>query len=403
MSRNPQYLNKGDRYNFLIDRIQTTLRLNFNREEYWKFFKKLNFSTRGTFVRQIGENNEKIKIRLSGEFIFVEINIRHFNFNKALFYFYQEKFKEIAIRSKYKFGENVIPHDLRVGLSKKGLTISDIRQQGYELFFDYVEKLKHDMISFIASTVGLRRSPKWIVWTLDVTEIHQDIITQPEVELAHDAAITRRFSEVVDKVVKDCEFTNSGLSARVNSKPLVNQTWASMGDKEPKMFVGYCNSTKSHLKLYLKESGRFGAINRLESTYEGSSIYHNLGRKTIVDEADFIQKINTLAELSFPKQYTLLSEVSNYSKKKKLRLLKTACRNNCGFKYWEPIYLQLRTKGSIHTGGNACSLKGIIPVVRRLANEEKLFVRKGGLRCGVYVVDWNWVLNSHKAKNSSTT
>jgi hypothetical protein len=132
----------------------------------------------------------------------------------------------------------------------------------------------------------------------------------------------------------------------------------------------------------------------MERRFDGRKcLIKHIGGNTIKDEDDFIAKINVLAAAAFEVNYQILSVPTKYSSKKKMKLLRQACRRHGG-KYGHDIYLELKNKGVIHFSEKTGS------TIRAMARRVALLNRKGIIfkrkRAGVYEVNWDWVLSIRK-------
>lgn len=396
MGNHKRYLSQKDRYNFLIDHTETVLRIRFYKIEVGDVFKNLKVNSRGQYVRDLYETGEKITLRRRDEVFFVEVPLK-FNFNRRLRYFYKEYFGLKRISSIWSHGDNVIPSQVRELLIRDNISLSDVRKKGYEIYFEHVEFVRSQIVLFLKERLNIEWQKHWIEWALNAVEIDYDISTLSEVELSTISRIRWKFNEEVNKVVKDTAFTNDGKTATIPIGGKITDTWKSSADKEPRMLVGFFKDDKSLLRLYLKESGKFMAVNRLERRFEGRPcLCKHFEGNTIKSENDFIAKINSLAEATFDSGYCILSGRTHYSDKMKARLLKKACRRHGG-KYWYDMYTNLKNSGVIHSGSMSCSsLKGVARRASDLCRQGILFKRKNA---GVYIVNWSWLLSMSKSNS----
>lgn len=391
MSQHSKYLTTNDRYNFLIDRLQTTIRYCLSQDSYGDFFKS-RLKNGEYYKRPLHNVGEYLEIRFKAGFIFIEIKTTQFNMNRFLRKRYENQYQIKYSRIILEQGDNALPFQLRAHLKAGGVSISKIREMGMNAYRDYVEVCKKEAVNHIKEffNFNLKYEPEWC---LGAVEINFDIETPGELQLAKLKNIKRRFNELLHEREHSC-YESGGKISKISIAPSKFTTWGAAGDKSVASLKGKNLSEKCSVKLYAKHIQVIGGINRMEITFdEYKSFKYHLGGNKISGQNDFVDKINVLAGVAYNIALPLLNVKSKYSEKQKMKMLREACRSLCGNKYWYDIYETLVNEKCIHTGGNCSNHKGMIPVVRRLVGT--MFRPKKGIR-GVYVINWNWLLKQRK-------
>lgn len=394
-----KYLSNKEEFDYLIDHCKVTLRTSFDAQKYANRFNKISFNSDGTYqlfykeqswVFKIWQKTKTVNHQTYGTY-FVELDI-NFNFNTEINRFYKKTYCEREFRSHFvngKNADNVLCSELRLFLKREAVMVSGMRSKGYELFFkrqiEAVEFFKAQILSILSVKVD----SEYFEWTLREVEICYDIVSLPDIELARKKTIRKNFIGEVDTLEKDVVFTNNGKVSRVPTTFYNHDSWGASGDRETAMLVGRFRSDKSSLKIYKKEAGKFGSVNRLERRFGAHSTFKkHLGGNRISGREDFKRKISILAAHTFRSAYNVLSVENPSLRKGNNNVLKEACRKHCGNKYWDIIYRKLKIDGTIYTGGVGAVDKRIIPVVRK-AEAVGLLKRKSP---GVYIANWKWLL-----------
>lgn len=398
MSKPRQYLSTNDKFNFLIDNSLTMFQIKLDANE-GSAFERLPFTSRGYYRHSIIDGAEELTVKKLKHMYLIQVRV-NYNFNRNLRNHYKEILGLKRLRSSYGWGDNVIPSEIRILLEANEIGIPEVRQEGFRLYFDYCNRVKTAMAEWLEKNHNIAWPVCWVSQYLQMIEIDWDILTLPEITLAEDFTIKRRFNEVADGILKKCKFSDNGKSARIIlNNPKHNKltdAWESANEKEPKMLVGWIRSDGSRIRLYVKEWGNQAAINRMERRFEGRNcLIKHIRKNTIVDDSDFLTKINLLAEASFPINYQILSVKSYFSSKQKLKLLRQALRRHGG-KYFHEMYRAIIAKGTIHSGGKStASLRAMARRVVLLNRHGIIFKRKSS---GIYDVNWDWVLAVGKKK-----
>jgi len=395
MSRCNKYLSLKDKHSHLFDLCNFTIYTYFDRSEYGDWFsrfligKKVHVFNNPYLVSDSSEG--KMFLTNNGAYFHLSYFF-HFNFNFELFQFYKGLYGIQRYRSLYRQDNNVIASDLRLRLLRDGTREPQIRECGYELFFLLLNEAKFSIQQYFLEKVGLKIKRKFLNVSFAHVEACHDMLTAPRVELPENPVMAVSF----ENNLHEWKFKPE------DKKPVEgsSRSFKSGGSKQRHWLVGEWPDGPKE-KLYFKESGKEGASNRAETTYDNKPLIRKIFKNAsslentslvIKSERDFISKMNVLGYDAFARHMKIYNIESDWERKSKWKLFCSYCESLIGGGGWYSVYLECRKRGCVHTGTtHPASFRCAIDKVRDLANAGKLFRWRSR---GVAVPDWSWVFKS---------
>lgn len=377
-----QYVSEGIKYDFMVDK--TSMKL-MNKTAVGLRAGGLAFKKNGTHRGKhfiYGQKDFYICKRESGKSSYYQvIKYLHFNPNDDARAYCRKKMPDVwptLSRSTYSHELNFIPSGILLNLPTD-LSVSKIRSMMLNRLWKKIDAQKEECASQLTELLGQEFKKDDFDVFIDYMEICFDLVLPvrvalPTIDEIHNG-MNRSMSSLSPGYFKNgkkygCRIDQLKLHYGDDEKPIINFT-VSMGK-----FV--CSG-----RLYIKEEGQFGTMNRFELAFLGTDLKGLCSSYRPADLDELLVIINLAAEYTFELLYEVAAApfVKEGQDWKMLEsLLKMIFP-----KYWHFVLPVIRHSPTLYSTGMQLpkSVKNMLP---KFAKAKVLF--KKGSRRAQFSVDW---------------
>lgn len=348
MAKRKRYLIPRDEHQYCIDKISVNIhQFSLGNHSTLSKLKYVN----DVYEEEIYGVSDKVQIiRKNNGSHFRLLFTFLFNFNDYL----RDSLIEDYGKRKGAIGahvqDNFIPAYIRRELIKDDITLSTLREKAFDNFFNQLSIVKKRVISFFLKKYNVELYN--LSTSLCYIEINWDLLTNPGVELAKDRNLRKSLNHVakefragkfLDKYGNTC-FPDSKSSLKSIEDEFVDHSTHGISCK-------FADNSKGI--VYMKEDGKYGAINRLERRFQAKQISKILKMRypkkkgyvrTFVSKADFKKKISTLAKFAFegwlkPLNIDIDFDDKSFRKQVRKTLCSRAFFDHLGHKAFKELFL----------------------------------------------------------------
>lgn len=273
--------------------------------------------------------------------------------------------------SDWRHGENVFESYIRIQINEQ-YRLAQLRKRALNAFFKRTLSKRLAFSKLLSKLFRKKINPSFVTFSLADLELSWDILTNPDIDISKDPNVIERFQEIVSKNVNK-SMINQVVS--VPSTKLVESAESEDDEFGPSYLTGYLrDGTK--LKIYKKECGKFGVINRVERTFEDREHFvKSAGRNGFSSLSDLNKLISKLAKSTFKIIRALLGNIKEAKIKEDYDRLQVFLHAYTP-RHSPAIRAHLQIHKRIATGKNSSLNINAVRKVQSLRREGILFVRK---------------------------